>query len=90
MMEMGLRRFPAAQRHSHCAEAQRGSVGALGWPRVALTGLFIPGAGKTVELMYEFEELLVVDSRWFQKRATPLPEVTGVMVGWYLRHVPGA
>ena len=60
---------------------------------MALGGLFIPEARETVEMMYEFEKLFVVDSSKFERtfgmKATPIAEAIKVTVAWYRSHPVG-
>jgi nucleoside-diphosphate-sugar epimerase len=53
-------------------------------------GLFIPEAKESVEMMYEFEQPLIVDSSKFEKtfgmKATPMREAIKETVTWYKAH----
>lgn len=65
-------------------------VSAMGRTMMAFGGLFVPEAGESVEMMYEFEKPFVVDSSRFEKafglKATPLNESIPATVEWYRRH----
>ena len=57
---------------------------------MAIGGLFIPGARKTIEMMYEFEKPFVVDSAKFEKafgmKATLIRDAIKATVAWYRAH----
>jgi len=59
----------------------------MGKLMMILGGLFIPEARETVEMMYEFEQPLIVDSSRFEKtfglKATPMREAIRETVAWY-------
>lgn len=63
---------------------------AMGRTMMRIAGWFIPAAHETVEMMYEFEQPFVVDSRRFETtfgmRATPMPEAIAHTVAWYKTH----
>jgi len=56
-----------------------------------MVGLFIPAAGASVEMMYEFTAPFVVDSsrieREFSLSATPIPVAIERTIAWYRDHV---
>ncbi len=62
----------------------------MGKLMMRLGGLFIPEARETVEMMYEFEKPLVVDSSKFERafgvKATPIAEAIKTTVAWYRAH----
>lgn len=55
-------------------------------------GLFIPQAGETVEMFYEFEQPFIVDSSRFEStfgmKATPMRQAIRETVAWYRSHLP--
>jgi nucleoside-diphosphate-sugar epimerase len=63
---------------------------AMGRTMMRIAGWFIPAAHETVEMMYEFEQPFVVDSRHFETifgmRATPMSEAIAHTVAWYKTH----
>jgi len=63
---------------------------AMGRTMMRIAGWVIPAAHETVEMMYEFEQPFVVDSRRFENafgmRATPMPESIAHTVAWYKTH----
>lgn len=65
----------------------------MGRTMMRMAGLFIPAAHETVEMMYEFEQPFVVDSRRFETafdmQATPMPEAIAHTVAWYKTHADG-
>jgi nucleoside-diphosphate-sugar epimerase len=60
---------------------------------MAIGGLFIPEARESLEMMYEFERPLVVDSSRFERtfglQATPLKEAIRATVTWYRAQASG-
>jgi nucleoside-diphosphate-sugar epimerase len=65
-------------------------MSAMGKFMMMLGGLFIPEAKESVEMMYEFEQPLIVDSSKFEQafgmQATPLREAIHETVAWYRSH----
>jgi nucleoside-diphosphate-sugar epimerase len=59
-----------------------------------LAGLFSPGAGESVEMMYEFTEPFEVDSnriqRTFGLEPTPIDVALHRTVDWYREHTAGS
>jgi len=59
----------------------------LSRPMLRLVGLFVPGAGETVEMLYEFEEPFVLDSSKCEKafglKPTPFAESIPATVAWW-------
>jgi nucleoside-diphosphate-sugar epimerase len=68
-------------------ESKMSSMGKL---MLMIGGLFIPEAKESVEMMYEFEQPLIVDSSKFEKtfgmKATPMREAIKETVAWYKAH----
>jgi nucleoside-diphosphate-sugar epimerase len=62
----------------------------MGKLMLSLGGLFIPAAKETVEMMYEFDQPFVIDSRKFETtfdmKATPIREAIRETVAWYKSH----
>lgn len=70
-------------------------VGTLGRWSMALAGLFVAGAREMGELMYEFEEPLVLDGGKFARafpafRYTPHPEAVSLTSDWFRRRMAAA
>ena len=66
-------------------------ISSMGKLMMAIGGLFIPEARETVEMMYEFDKLFIVDSSKFEKtfgiKATPIREAIRETVNWYKNHM---
>lgn len=67
-------------------------IGSMGKLMMMLGGLFIPEAREMVEMMYEFEQPFIVDSRPFSNtfgmQATPLSDSLAATLAWYRQHAP--
>ena len=65
-------------------------ISSMGKIMMAIGGLFIPEAKETVEMMYEFDQLFIIDSSKFEKtfgmKATPMREAIRDTVAWYQSH----
>ena len=65
-------------------------MNSMGKMMMRLGGLFIPEAKESVEMMYEFDQLFVVDSSKFEKtfgmKATPMSDAIRETVAWYKSH----
>ena len=65
-------------------------ISSMGRLMMWIGGFFIPEAKETVEMMYEFDQPFIVDSRKFEKvfgaRATPMREAIHETVAWYRSH----
>lgn len=66
-------------------------MSSMGKFMMALGGLFISDARETLEMMYEFDQPFVIDSRNFENtfgmKATPMHEAIRETVNWYKNHM---
>lgn len=65
-------------------------INSMGKLMMSMGGLFIPEAKETVEMMYEFDQPFIIDSRKFENtfgmKATPIRQAIKETVAWYRTH----
>ena len=65
-------------------------ISSMGKAMMVVSGLFIPEAKETVEMMYEFDKPFIIDSSKFEQtfgmKATPIREGIKETVAWYKSH----